>query len=428
MSIEVALFVIVGGISVVAAAMMLLTENAVHSALFLILNFICVAFLYLMLDAPFLAMVQIAVYAGAIMVLFLFVIMLLGAEKVGQSAREFKWLAPVTLALALSFVFATFFAFSAGDIDSNDPVASGDPLLRVVHAASGFPEAVDVYANGELLIGGLELGDGSAYVAVPAGTYAVSVAVAGDDPALALPLGDITLQPDSAQTAIAYGAGRLPSIALVNEDLSDTPDRSGRLIVFNAYTGVPSINIVDPGNDFIIEADEAVTVFYEGLAQGTASMPELYRQRTVNWAFVPSDNPDNVLYRLRDYVITPGETQLLVLSEEPGGVGDGLRPMSISLVSQTLASFGSPSAIGASLFVKYVLPFEIVAVLLLAAMVGAIVLTQRGDVKPKPGRPTRRKVSRPLTSVIASQTGHDVHDLVELPRLKEPEPAEPVGD
>jgi NADH-quinone oxidoreductase subunit J len=82
MDIEIILFMIVGVIAVISAGMMLLDENVIHSALFLVINFACIAFLYLMLDAAFLAMVQIAVYAGAIMVLFLFVIMLLGAEKV----------------------------------------------------------------------------------------------------------------------------------------------------------------------------------------------------------------------------------------------------------------------------------------------------------------------------------------------------------
>jgi hypothetical protein len=70
--------------------------------------------------------------------------------------------------------------------------------------------------------------------------------------------------------------------------------------------------------------------------------------------------------------------------------------------------------------------------LLLAAMVGAIVLTQRGEIKPKPGRPTRRKVSRPLTSVIASQTGHDVTEEPSRPQLGSPqedaEQPEPAGD
>src|SRR5262249_39715893 len=101
---EVILFLIVGAIAIFAAIFMLLSENAVHSALFLIVNFVCVAFFYLMLNAPFLAMIQIAVYTGAIMVLFLFVIMLLGAEKLDEPARQFRWLAPVGLALAATFL------------------------------------------------------------------------------------------------------------------------------------------------------------------------------------------------------------------------------------------------------------------------------------------------------------------------------------
>ncbi len=59
----------------------LFSRNAIWAALFLVANFSIVAVLYLVLGAPFLAMAQVTVYAGAIMVLFLFVIMLLGAEK-----------------------------------------------------------------------------------------------------------------------------------------------------------------------------------------------------------------------------------------------------------------------------------------------------------------------------------------------------------
>jgi NADH-quinone oxidoreductase subunit J len=62
-------------------------RNTVHAALFLIVNFFTLAVFYLLLDAPFLFAVQIIVYAGAIMVLFLFVIMLLGVEG-GESVRD----------------------------------------------------------------------------------------------------------------------------------------------------------------------------------------------------------------------------------------------------------------------------------------------------------------------------------------------------
>ena len=76
-------FYILALVAVGAAFGMLNAKNAIYSALFLILNFAVVAVFYLMLGAPFIAMSQVTVYAGAIMVLFLFVIMLLGAEKLG---------------------------------------------------------------------------------------------------------------------------------------------------------------------------------------------------------------------------------------------------------------------------------------------------------------------------------------------------------
>ena len=74
-------FILMALVSLTSAVMMLRSHNAVHSALWLVLNFSAIAVLYVVLNAPFIAVVQITVYAGAIMVLFLFVIMLLGAEQ-----------------------------------------------------------------------------------------------------------------------------------------------------------------------------------------------------------------------------------------------------------------------------------------------------------------------------------------------------------
>ncbi|HWC72005.1 MAG TPA: NADH-quinone oxidoreductase subunit J [Actinomycetota bacterium] len=68
-------------LSVATAIGMIVVRNAVHAALFLVVNFFTIAVMYLLLDAPFLFAVQIVVYAGAIMVLFLFVIMLLGVDR-----------------------------------------------------------------------------------------------------------------------------------------------------------------------------------------------------------------------------------------------------------------------------------------------------------------------------------------------------------
>ena len=78
---ELILFLVLALVAIATAIGMLLNRNSVYSALFLVMNFITVAVFYLLLGAPFIAMAQVTVYAGAIMVLFLFVIMLLGAER-----------------------------------------------------------------------------------------------------------------------------------------------------------------------------------------------------------------------------------------------------------------------------------------------------------------------------------------------------------
>lgn len=83
-------FLILAAVAVAAAMGMLLSRNAVHSALYLVLNFVTIAVFFLVLNAPFIAMVQIIVYAGAIIVLFLFVIMLLGADRLRGAADEVR--------------------------------------------------------------------------------------------------------------------------------------------------------------------------------------------------------------------------------------------------------------------------------------------------------------------------------------------------
>lgn len=100
MTLNLILFFALALVAVASALGMLLSRNAVYSALFLILNFATVAVFYLLLDAPFIAMSQVTVYAGAIMVLFLFVIMLLGAEQLGGQPVS-QWQRPVAVLLAV---------------------------------------------------------------------------------------------------------------------------------------------------------------------------------------------------------------------------------------------------------------------------------------------------------------------------------------
>ncbi len=78
---ESAVFYILAPIAVLTALAMVLVRNAVHAALLLVANFFCLAVFYAVQQAPFLAAVQVIVYAGAIMVLFLFVLMLVGVDS-----------------------------------------------------------------------------------------------------------------------------------------------------------------------------------------------------------------------------------------------------------------------------------------------------------------------------------------------------------
>jgi NADH-quinone oxidoreductase subunit J len=77
----VTLFIIFGAIALGAAVAMILQRNSVHAALLLVANLLSVAVLFLLLGAEFLFVAQIIVYAGAIVILFLFVIMLLGVDR-----------------------------------------------------------------------------------------------------------------------------------------------------------------------------------------------------------------------------------------------------------------------------------------------------------------------------------------------------------
>src|SRR5579863_4902843 len=95
---------IIGGILVITR------KNAVHSALALITALLAQAGIYLMLYAPFVAGVQIILYAGGIMVLFLFVIMLINMER-SVKERQFnqQWLVGIVAAAALGGLFITVF-------------------------------------------------------------------------------------------------------------------------------------------------------------------------------------------------------------------------------------------------------------------------------------------------------------------------------
>src|SRR5688572_30125427 len=136
---ELIVFLGVAALSVASALMMISMRNAMYSALFLVLNFFCLAVFYVLMGAYFLAVVQVAVYAGAIMVLMLFVIMLLNvaqpepADRRLGVIRPFGVLAGVILMVELVAVGARY---------SAQPPASQATGSSTTFAATPTPIAI----------------------------------------------------------------------------------------------------------------------------------------------------------------------------------------------------------------------------------------------------------------------------------------------
>jgi NADH-quinone oxidoreductase subunit J len=107
-------FWVMAPISVLSAGAMVLARNAVHAALLLIVNFFTLAVFFLILGSPFLFVVQIIVYAGAIMVLFLFVIMLLGVDQPVPLTERIRAQRPLAALLAGGLVAEVALAVRAG--------------------------------------------------------------------------------------------------------------------------------------------------------------------------------------------------------------------------------------------------------------------------------------------------------------------------
>jgi NADH-quinone oxidoreductase subunit J len=99
-------FYMLSGLAILGGVLVITRKNAVHSALALILTLLALAGLYLMLYAPFVAGVQIILYAGGIMVLFLFVIMLVNLDR-SEKEDQFnhQWIPGLLAALALGALF-----------------------------------------------------------------------------------------------------------------------------------------------------------------------------------------------------------------------------------------------------------------------------------------------------------------------------------
>jgi NADH-quinone oxidoreductase subunit J len=115
---ELVVFIVLAPVSVLSALGMVLNRNAVYSALLLVINFFCLAGFYVLLEAQFVAAVQVIVYAGAIMVLFLFVLMLLGVDHEDILRETIKGQRPAAVILTVLLLVAVGGALLSGVLDT----------------------------------------------------------------------------------------------------------------------------------------------------------------------------------------------------------------------------------------------------------------------------------------------------------------------
>lgn len=128
---EAVVFVICAALALFGAGGVVLARNPVHSALFLVMTLFAIAVLFLNLDAQFLAAVQIIVYAGAIVVLFLFVIMLLGVDQAEDlDVEPIAGQRPIAIVLgaAVLGLGIAFVAFSTSGTVTGQPAATAERL------------------------------------------------------------------------------------------------------------------------------------------------------------------------------------------------------------------------------------------------------------------------------------------------------------
>lgn len=118
------LFIFFAVLAIAAAVAMITNKNPVYSALFLVVNMASLAGIYLLLQAQFLAIIQILVYAGAIMVLFLFVLMLLNLQHEEKLFSKFSF--KYVVAFLLVVVVLTQILYSLGSWTNILPTISSD--------------------------------------------------------------------------------------------------------------------------------------------------------------------------------------------------------------------------------------------------------------------------------------------------------------
>jgi len=143
--VELVVFLIAGALAIIGALGLILFRHPVHSALSLVLSLFAVAVLFVNQDAQFLAAVQVIVYAGAIVVLFLFVIMLLGVDKAENlSVEPIAGQRPIAVGIGIAILaLSVFFIFSvSGNAATGQESVTAEKVDSITGTTTSATEAL----------------------------------------------------------------------------------------------------------------------------------------------------------------------------------------------------------------------------------------------------------------------------------------------
>ena len=163
MSFYTVIFYILAIITGIATFMAITRRHALHAIVYLIISFIGTALLFYLLGAPFLALLEVIIYAGAIMVLFIFIIMTIQIRSSVQTrgAALKQWLPAIVLCgIAFSLAAAMAFADPATPVDLTPAMASPGEFGRFLFQQYWFPVEIASFLLLIALVGALYLGRG----------------------------------------------------------------------------------------------------------------------------------------------------------------------------------------------------------------------------------------------------------------------------
>lgn len=124
-------FTIVAAAAILFSLLVITCKNPINSALSLVMTFFCLATFYVMLDAPFMAAIQVIVYAGAIMVLIIFVIMLLNVRT--ESGRRTSHALFIGGATGVFLLFQTFYLLNRSSLTGAKGVIDSAMIQQTGH-------------------------------------------------------------------------------------------------------------------------------------------------------------------------------------------------------------------------------------------------------------------------------------------------------